>query len=210
MRTLRESGLVENTLVVFASDHGDLLGSHGGFNKQQPYDESVRVPLIFRWPKGLGTRGRQLDAPITLEDIMPTLLHLCGLQVSNTVEGRDYGDHMRGGAAPSDGAALLACIAPFGQWERRHGGREYRGLRTLRYTYVRDLTGPWLLFDNQVDPEQTKNLINAPGYSALQADLEARLARKLKAEGDAFLLAEDYIRKWGYKVDANGTVPYAP
>lgn len=210
LQTLVETGLAENTLVVFASDHGDLLGSHGGFNKQQPYDESVRIPLILRWPGRLGAASRQLEAPIMLEDIMPTLLGLCGVPIPKPVEGLDYSGYLRGGKDPSDGAALLACIAPFGQWERRHGGREFRGIRTERYMYVRDRFGPWLLFDNQADPYQMRNLAKENGYSGLQQELEALLARKLKATKDEFLPGEAYVKRWGYVVDTNGTVTYAP
>jgi arylsulfatase A-like enzyme len=210
VQTLRATGITDNTLLLFTSDHGDLLGSHGAFNKQQPCDESVRVPLIFHWPKGLGLHGRTLDAPIGSEDIMPTLLGLCGVAIPKTVEGLDYSDYLRGGKDPSDGAVVLACVAPFGQWERRHGGREYRGIRTTRYTYVRDLSGPWLLFDNAADPFQFRNLAHYPAFAELQRGLEAQLSRKLKSRGDEFLPAEVYVRKWGYTVDANGTVPYTP
>jgi arylsulfatase A-like enzyme len=210
LQTLRDAGLEQNTLVVFASDHGDLLGSHGAFNKQQPYDESIRVPLLFRWPKGLGTHSRQLEAPITLQDLMPTLLSLCGVPVPKTVEGLDYSDYLRGGNDPSGGAALIACVAPFGQWERRHGGREYRGIRTPRYTYVCDRAGPWLLFDTAVDPFQMNNLANHPDHAALQKKLQTLLAKKLKDARDEFLPADSYIRKWGYTVNENGTVPYTP
>lgn len=208
LQTLQETGLATNTLVVFTADHGDLLGSHGSYNKQQPYDESIRVPLLLRWPGGFGVTGRSLDALISSEDIMPTLLGLCKVPVPKTVEGLDYSAYLLGGKDPSDGATLISCPAPFGQWERRFGGREYRGIRTLRYTYVRDLNGPWLLYDNQTDPYQTNNLVNQPGIAALQAKLEATLKSKLKTNGDEFLPADAYIQKWGYKVSTNGTVPY--
>lgn len=112
LQTLSETGLAQNTLVVFTSDHGDLLGSHGGFNKQQPYEESIRVPLLLRWPKAFGTRGRQLEAPISSEDLMPTILGLCRVHIPRTVEGLDYSGYLRGGRDPSDGAALIACYAP--------------------------------------------------------------------------------------------------
>ena len=115
---------------------------------------------------------------------------------------------MRGGKNPSDDVALIACPAPFGQWERRMGGREYRGIRTGRYTYVRDLKGPWLLFDNETDPYQTNNLVHQAAFADLQKELDATLNRKLAAAGDQFLPAEAYIKKWAYHVDANGTVPY--
>lgn len=209
-RTLNEAGLADNTIFLFSSDHGDLLGSHGGRNKQQPYDESIRVPLLIRWPAGLGNQPRRLDAPINSEDFMPTLLGLCGLPIPKTVEGLDYSSCLRGGADPSDGATLISCVAPFGQWTRAKGGKEYRGVRTLRYTYVRDLNGPWLLFDNQSDPYQQDNLVGQPQHAKLQADLDALLAKKLRLAHDDFRPAAEYVTKWGYKLDATGTVRYSP
>jgi len=208
LETLRETGLASNTIVVFTSDHGDLLGSHGAYDKQQPFDESIRVPLLFRWPAGWGMTARSADAPFNSEDFMPTLLSLCGLEKPNSVEGLDYAPFLRGGKSPSDGSTLITCVAPFGNWERRHGGREYRGLRTTRHTYVRDLSGPWLLFDNQTDPHQTNNLVGQRGSTSLETELDATLTRKMKAAGDEFLPGDAYVKKWGYHVDANGTVRY--
>ncbi len=208
LQTLRENGLASNTIVVFTADHGDLLGSHEAFEKQQPFDESIRVPLLLHWPKGLGTGGGSPDALINSEDIMPTLLGLCGVPIPKTVEGLDYSGYLHGGKNPSDGTTVISSVAPFGTWERRLGGREYRGVRTQRYTYVRDLNGPWYFFDNQTDAYQTNNLVNKPEFAKLQAELDATLKRKLKEQGDAFLPAASYIKKWGYKVNANGTADY--
>ncbi len=209
-RVLQELGLAENTLVVFNSDHGDMLGSQGSAKKQQPYDESNHIPLLFHWPQGFGKRARSLDAPINSEDLMPTLLGLCGVPIPKTVEGLDFSGYMRGGKSPSDGATLIGCPAPFGQWSRRIGGREYRGVRTVRHTYARDLNGPWLLFDNQKDPYQLNNLIGQPKHAKLQAEMDVTLTRKLREAGDPFQPATYYIQKWGYTVDTTGTVPYTP
>ena len=199
-----------DTILVFTSDHGDMLGSHGGQKKQQPWDESIRVPFLLRWPAGLGAKGRAIDMPLDAPDIMPTLLGLCGVEVPKTVEGADFSAVLAGKAKPTNDAALITCPDPFGQWARRFGGREYRGVRTRRHTYVRDLTGPWLLFDNQTDPYQLDNLVNRPAHAKVQAELEAKLAARLKATRDEFLPGAEYIRKWGYKVDKTGTVPYTP
>jgi arylsulfatase A-like enzyme len=209
-RTLQECGLEEHTLVVFTSDHGDMLGSQGAYNKQRPWDESIRVPLLMRWPTGLGLKARRLDAPINSEDLMPTLLGLCGVAIPKTVEGLDYSGYVRGGKNPGDGATVILCASPFGQWLRREGGREYRGVRTTRYTYVRDLSGPWLLYDDEKDPFQMHNLANQTKYARLQSRLDTLLARKLKERHDEFRPGEAYIKQWGYTVDANGTAPYAP
>jgi arylsulfatase A-like enzyme len=207
-RTLRETGLEENTLLIFTSDHGDMIGSQASKKKQQPYDESNHIPLLLHWPAGLGRLAKKIYAPINSEDIMPTLLGLCDVKIPTTVEGLDFSALMRGGKNPSDGAVILNCPAPFGQWPRSVGGREFRGIRTSRYTYVRELTGPWLLFDNKNDPFQMHNLIGVPYYADLQARLDAQLQQKLEQAHDAFLPADAYIQKWGYKVDATGTVPY--
>ena len=75
---------------------------------------------------------------------------------------------------------------------------------------MRDLNGPWLLFDNAKDPWQTNNLAGQPKAARLQRRLQAQLQAKLSAAQDAFDPADAYIRKWGYQVDATGTVPYAP
>ena len=205
---LQETGLEQNTLLIFLSDHGDMLGSHGGRNKQNVYDESIRIPLLLHWPAGLGVEPLRLDALVNSEDLMPTILGLCRVAIPTTVEGRDYSDYLRGGKDPSDGAALLSCAAPFGEFTRKEGGREFRGIRTRRYTYVRDLTGPWLLFDNETDPYQRTNLVGRPEAARLQAELAATLERKLAEAHDEFLPAEAYIKRWGYTVDANYTVPY--
>ncbi|MCB0093676.1 MAG: hypothetical protein KDE54_37565, partial [Caldilineaceae bacterium] len=108
---------------------------------------------------------------------------------------------------PAD-SALLACYHPFGEYQRGVGGREYRGLRTATHTYVRDLNGPWLLYDNAADPYQQHNLINQPAVAALQSELDQALTSKLQTLGDQFLPGMDYIHQWGYEVDETGTVPY--
>ena len=208
--TLAAAGLAENTLIVFTSDHGDMLASQNVYRKQRPYEESARVPMLFRLPPSLGITPRRLDATINTEDVMPTLLSLCGVPVPPTVEGLDFTACLRGGADPSGGAALIQCVAPFGEYARAVGGREFRGLRTKDHTYVRDLKGPWLLFDHTRDPWQLNNLAGQPEHAALQTRLDAQLKQKLAAQGDAFLPGSDYIRQRGYQVNALGTVDYTP
>ena len=210
LATLKDSGLDDNTILVFSADHGDMLGSQGLWKKQKPFEESVRVPMLFRWPKGLGDKAKSLAAPINSEDLMPTLLGLVGATIPKTVEGLDYSAYVRGGPNPGDDATVITCVAPFGEFERLSGGREYRGLRTTRYTYVRDLAGPWLLFDNEADPWQQTNLIGVPAQAALQAKLDEQLQRRLKANGDAFLPGDQYIKQRGYHVNARGTMPTGP
>jgi arylsulfatase A-like enzyme len=207
---MREAGVEEDTILVFTADHGDMLGSHGANNKQQPYEESVRVPMMVHWPARLGRGGRETTAAVGSPDLMPTLLGLCGAAIPASVQGVDFSKHIAAGAAdPSDGAALVACPAPFGQWNKLLGGREYRAVRTARYTYARDLKGPWLLFDNERDPYQMENLAGRAEAAGVQREMDQLLSAKLAAAGDEFLPAAAYVARWGYKVDRTGTIPYA-
>lgn len=210
LATLESSGVADNTIIVFTSDHGDMLGSHAMIRKQKPHEESARVPMLFKLPATLGIKPRRVDGTINTEDVMPTLLRLLGAAVPKGVEGLDFTGYLRGGVDPSGGSAVIQCASPFGEYGRATGGREYRALRTKRFTYARELSGPWLLFDNAQDPFQLNNLVGQPEHAAEQARLDAELKRKLAAAGDDFRPGADYLAKWGYRVNATGTMPYTP
>lgn len=212
-KTLRDAGIKDNTIFLFTSDHGDMLQSNGHVKKQKPWDESIRVPMLWRFPAGLGGEAKQVDALISSEDVMPTLLGLAGVEIPKSATGLNYSNYMRGGENPNPGnAALISCVHPFGEYDRASGGREYRGIRTTRYTYARDLEGPWLLYDNEIDPYQQKNLIDDAGSSELRQKLDGMLNAKLQAAGDTFQPGSFYLEKWGYadRVDKTGTLPIAP
>ena len=125
--TLHDTGLADNTILIFTADHGDMLGSHAQVRKQRPWDESILVPFLVRWPRGLPAGGRTLSAPFGTPDIMPTLLGLCGIKIPATVEGEDRSAWLRGESPDTDRRALICCVTPFGEWTRTQGGREFRG-----------------------------------------------------------------------------------
>ncbi len=200
---LEQKDLMENTVFIYTSDHGDMLGSQGEQRKQKPWDESVRVPFVIRCPGQVG-KGLTLSKPINMVDLMPTLLGFTGIDIPETVEGRDASNLFTGHEPDGDDVALTMCIAPFAEYT----GLPWRGVRTSRYTYTRRLDGPWLLFDNETDPYQMINLINNPEYGSLQAQLEGYLTRLLEERNDPFESADYYITKWGFEVDENSAVPY--
>ena len=109
VKTLKESGIENETILVFTSDHGDMLGSQGQIKKQRPWDESIRVPFLLRYPGLPGWRPNETDALIDAQDIMPTLLGLCGIPIPESVEGLDFSRHIAGDSDPSDGTALIMC-----------------------------------------------------------------------------------------------------
>ena len=118
MQTLREAGLEDNTIVIFTSDHGDMIGSHGLHDKQKSfsYDESIqRVPLVDTLAKSDSGRPARswMRRLVPKRDFMPTLLGLCKVPVPKTVEGSDYSRYIHGGANPSDNAAVISVRCAF-------------------------------------------------------------------------------------------------
>ena len=117
-QTLRDAGIEQNTILVVTADHGDMIGSHGMERKQKPWDEALRVPMIWHYPAALGAAGKRVDAMLGSEDLMPTLLGLCGVAIPKSVEGLDYSGMLRGGANPNaENAALIHCVAPVRRME---------------------------------------------------------------------------------------------
>ncbi len=159
---LDTSGIAEDTLFVFTSDHGDMHLSHGLRTKHVPWDESIRVPFLLRYPRALGDAGREVPCLLDAPDVMPTLLGLCGLPVPHDGRGARLLAAVSGYQLPvlkprRSSRFFLSVPASYGML-RTQGLPAYRGVRTLRYTYVRSTRGPWLLYDNETDPYQVHNL----------------------------------------------------
>jgi hypothetical protein len=102
------------------------------------------------------------------------------------------------------------CVSPFARNVPAEKLSEYRAIRTSRYTYVRGLQGPWMLFDDQQDVYQTNNLVGKAEFASLVRELDHRLQGELKRISDDFRPGADYIAEWGYEVTPRGSVHYAP
>lgn len=136
---------------------------------------------------------------------------MCGLTIPETVQGESYLPVLNEKEHKIGEGVLIACYHPFGQFSRKNfNGKEYRGIRTIRYTYVEDLEGPWLLYDNETDPFQMENLVNLPEYSGLQKNLKKKLEGLLNKADDKFLPSAEYLSFWGYEVNEEGVFPYQP
>ncbi len=195
-KTIKDAGLDDNTIFVFTSDHGEMLSSQGLHRKQVPYDESAVVPMLIKYPALLGKKGKITDMLLNTPDIMPTLLGMCNLAIPTNLQGKDKTPILTGKANDTTEGVLFVSDSPFGSWSREKGGKEYRGVRTKRYTYVKDLNGPWLFFDNLNDPYQLKNLANDVHFENEKAQLEKILGKLLNEADDDFLPGIEYQKKW--------------
>ncbi len=174
--SLEAFGLADNTVVVFLSDHGDNLGSHGLFNKQCLYEESIRIPMIMRLPGTIGPAVNTTQVAQTI-DIMPTLLDLCGLPVPDHVQGRSLVPVLTGASDNlDDTAAVIETDAIF-------FGRPCVGLRTPTHLYGMKLSADgrqveddaaWF-FDLREDPFEMNNLAQTENDSAVARALRQRL-----------------------------------
>jgi len=192
MKTMDRLGIADNTIVVFTSDHGAQLFSLYLYHKQWPYEESISVPFIIRYPKKI--KARQVnDVLLGSPDIMPTLLGLTGVDVPKTVEGRDLSPFILGNATePEPDSVLIEVITPCGRVMDRTGMRAWRGVRTKRYTYARFHDEDWILMDNKLDPFQRRNLIYNKEYNDLKERMKAKLDEWLKKTKDPFLPGSAY------------------
>lgn len=193
---LEAAGQAENTIVVFTSDHGDQLWSQGTMKKQQPFEESIRIPLICRWP-GRILAGRRSDALVSTVDFAPTLCALTGIAPSEGVQGTDRSALFLGDdAAGADAVLLMDLIAADESLAQELP--EWRGLRTGRYTYAQRQSGEdWLLFDNEQDPWQLTNLVEAATSSAIRDQLADMLDDRLAELGDHKRSGEELIHALG-------------
>jgi arylsulfatase A-like enzyme len=212
-QVIAENGLERNTIFIFTSDHGHMIRSHAtdqnsSPHKQLPYEESISVPLLIRFPLLHGDREVKNEILIGTPDILPTLLSMCKIPLPASVEGKDKSLFLLNPEKDKTNSVLIACYHAFGQWNSQLGGKEYRGVRTKRFTYARDLNGPWVLFDNQKDPFQLNNLINSTSHADILRELEFELSKLLQQTNDEFLPGMEYVKKWGYIVDPSGTAPY--
>ena len=170
---LEETDALAETLIVYTSDHGDMLGSHGKLRKGAFFRESAQVPLVLAWP-GKIAAGQENEMLIGLIDIYPSLLGLCGLDVPDTARGADLSTGIL--AKHRTGARY---VVHFSTSQDDSGFREgSRGLRTPHHLYFTDGKQE-CLFDTSEDPFEMRDLAADKAYADLKAMLAECLRRAL-------------------------------
>ena len=181
-RFLTSHVLPPNTVVAFASDHGEMLGDHQWLRKRNPYEPSARVPMLFRFPEGMGLPQAQvIDRPVELMDLMPTLLDAAGAPMPETV----------------DGQSLLSIVRdPASSWrEYVHGECEVVPTSNSGMQYLTDgkrkyvwLPGQGVeqFFDLEKDPRELVNLAGDPASADEVALWRSRLIEELQGRPEGF------------------------
>jgi arylsulfatase A-like enzyme len=173
---LKENGLEKNTIVIYSSDQGFYNGEHGWYDKRWMYEESLRNPLIVKWPKVTkpGMRPKELVQNI---DYAPTILEAAGIKVPKEVQGQSLVPLLKGERPKDWRKSILYTYYGRGA----HAVKSHRGVRNERYKLIEFHTkGEWEFYDLQEDPLEMNSDYDNPKYEKIISDMKQEL-KKLMA-----------------------------
>jgi choline-sulfatase len=186
LETLEKRGWLENTLILFTSDHGDMTGDHHLWRKTYAYEASARIPMLIRWPGNFldARRGHVLRQPVELRDILPTFLDAAGVSFDpKRFDGRSMLDLVRG---KTDGWREFidlehdVCYAPENHWNALTDGR-------LKYIF-HAMHGEEQLFDLQADPGELTDLAPDPTHQPTLRLWRGRMVEHFAERGAPFVV----------------------
>ena len=158
LEALEERGQLDNTYIIFSSDHGEMLGDHGLFTKTFAYESSLHVPLLVAGPGISG--GRVSDAIVELHDINPSICELAGVPLQENIDARSFLPVLRGDSTDHRPNAIAT---------QRH----WRCIRTQDHKYVENIGHTAELYDLREDPDEVRNIVSDQG------EIAGELARAL-------------------------------
>ena len=171
---LKDKGILDETIVVFTTDHGEYMGEHGLYAKNQWYRTAYQIPFLIRWPEKI-KRGLEINHFVTNVDVQQTLLGLMEIKPSGREQGRDASPLLRGEKCEWKDEAMI-----------HHSSLESAGIFTSEYELVLRANGSHMLFNRLNDPEQTKNLHGNPEYRNVMKELtECVVRHNIKVDAPA-------------------------
>jgi arylsulfatase A-like enzyme len=182
LKSLDDAGLTGNTVVVYTSDQGFYLGDHGWYDKRFMYEESLRMPLLVRYPKEI-KEGAVSDAMVLNLDFAETFLDYAGVEIPRDMQGRSFREVLKGNT-PEDWRGSM--YYHYYEYPGAHAVKRHYGVRTRRHKLIHfyhDIDA-WELYDLEKDPHELKNLFGNPAYAGKVAELKAELERLRKKYGD--------------------------
>jgi len=191
---LDRENLTKNTLVVYTSDQGFYLGDHGWFDKRFIYEESLRMPLLVRYPEEI-KRGSVNEALAQNLDFAPTFLDYAGVKAPPDMQGRSLRSILKG-KTPRNWRKSI--YYHYYEYPAVHSVKRHYGLRTKRYKLIHfyyDID-EWELYDLLKDPREMNNVYNDPAYAKVVKYLHNELQRLRKQYGDSDELAQKFLNQW--------------
>lgn len=203
---LKEAGLDENTIVIYTSDQGFYLGEHGWFDKRWMYKESLRTPLIVKWP-GKVKAGTVNNDLVSNLDFAETFLDIAQTDIPADMQGESLLPVLKG-ETPSDWRK--AHYYHYYEHPSEHDVRRHYGITTDTYKLIHfyyDLD-KWELYDLEKDPNELQNIYGEPAYAEIQDELHRELEKlRIKYE-DNDSLNQQYIRDYNERVKTNPIIEY--
>jgi arylsulfatase A-like enzyme len=190
---LDAAGLAENTIVIYTSDQGFYLGDHGWFDKRFMYEESLRMPLLVRYPRGIKAGSANDDIVLNL-DFAPTFLDFAGVSKPADMQGRSFRPVLQGSTPNDWRKSMYYHYYEYPGW---HAVKRHYGLRTKRYKLIHfyyDIDA-WELYDLQKDPNELNNLYDVPAYADTVKKLKAELKRLRNKFGDSDELTQNFLKE---------------
>jgi arylsulfatase A-like enzyme len=170
---LERAGLAGNTVLVYSSDQGFFLGDHGWFDKRFMYEESLRTPLMVRWPGKIKPGSRNTDLVMNL-DLAETFLEVAGLPAAAGMQGKSLVPLLHGSTPANWRDAIYYQYFEYPGW---HAVRRQYGVRTKTHKLIHYYEiGEWELFDLERDPEELTSVYADTRYAGVRRELEAKLA----------------------------------
>jgi len=190
---LDESGLTENTIVVYTSDQGFYLGEHGWFDKRFMYKESFRTPLIVRYPKEIQA-GTKIEKLVQNLDFAPTFLDYAGIEVPQAMQGESFRDLVSGETSEFREAVYYTYYEyPSVHMVKRHYGVANDRYKLMHFYYDVD---EWELYDLETDPDEMKSVYNDPEYADIKAQMHQKLDELRAYYGDSDENDEKYLQAY--------------
>ena len=171
---LDEEKLADNTIVVYTSDQGFYLGEHGWFDKRWIFEESLRTPLLVRWP-GVVKPGSTSDRIVSNLDFAETFLDAAGVAIPAEMQGRSFVPLLRGQKPPD---WRTSFYYHYYEYPGPHSVRRHYGVVTDRYKLVHFYdpeVNEWELFDLKTDPRELKNVYGQADHATVQRELGEEL-----------------------------------
>ncbi len=193
LNELDRLGITDNTMVVFLSDHGDMLGQHGSFCgiKCQAYRAAMQVPLIIRYPERFKPIKTEAMVDVGV-DMMPTLLDLCGIDPPPEMQGQSYLSVLDGKSHEARDSIWYQVFTQTGGNPGEFAPYAQRGIRTKDWLYVRHKSERVMLYNEQADFDEQHNLVDHPEHKALMDEFDKRLDTHMQSTGDDWDMAADF------------------